>query len=157
MANIGCTTWVTPLIIPIKWESLAPKMAFTGMMQLISLSYRREQTALMHTLSNLVGAVSHRRWYRLLYNGADNDLVYRTGWALFDKNDPTKLIARSSRPIFRPSADWEKKNASAEVHQAPNVVFVEGMVKDGDRYLVYYGAADSYVGVAETHLINHKK
>jgi predicted GH43/DUF377 family glycosyl hydrolase len=31
----------------------------------------------------------------------------------------------------------------------PNVVFVEGMAKKGNRYLFYYGAADKYVGVAE--------
>jgi predicted GH43/DUF377 family glycosyl hydrolase len=35
-------------------------------------------------------------------------------------------------------------------------VFVEGLVKDGDRYLVYYGGADSSVGVAETRLISVK-
>ena len=39
--------------------------------------------------------------------------------------------------------EWEK------VGQVPNVVFVEGMVKKGNRYLFYYGAADKYVGVAE--------
>ena len=88
----------------------------------------------------------------LLYNGADNNLVYRTGWAVFDKNDPTRLIARSDKPIFEPETAWEKKNACPGVNQVPNVVFVVGMVKDGDRYLIYYGAADSYVGVAETRL-----
>ncbi len=89
----------------------------------------------------------------LLYNGADDAVCYRTGWALFDKNDPTKLIARSDTPIFEPETAWEKKNATDGVKQVPNVVFVEGMVKDGNRYLIYYGAADSYVGVAETKLV----
>jgi predicted GH43/DUF377 family glycosyl hydrolase len=28
------------------------------------------------------------------------------------------------------------------------VVFVEGLVADQDRYLLYYGGADKYVGVA---------
>lgn len=88
----------------------------------------------------------------LLYNGADDGLTYKTGWALFDKNDPTKLLARCEKPIFVPEMKWEKKIASKVVHQAPNVVFVEGLVKDGARYLIYYGAADSYVGVAETRL-----
>jgi predicted GH43/DUF377 family glycosyl hydrolase len=35
------------------------------------------------------------------------------------------------------------------VGQVPNLVFVEGMVRRGDRYLFYYGGADKYVGVAE--------
>lgn len=88
----------------------------------------------------------------LLYNGADDKLRYCTGWALFDKNDPTKLLARSEKPIFEPEEAWERINASKEIHQAPDVVFVEGMVQDGDRYLIYYGGADSYVGVAESRL-----
>jgi predicted GH43/DUF377 family glycosyl hydrolase len=89
----------------------------------------------------------------MLYNGADDKLCYRTGWALFDKHDPTRLIARSETPIFEPELEWEKKNTTDRIYQAPNVVFVEGMVADGDRYLIYYGGADSYVGVAETRLV----
>ena len=91
----------------------------------------------------------------LLYNGADQKLTYKTGWALFDKNDPAKLIARSKKPIFAPEKNWEKKIVSKTVRQAPNVVFVEGLIKSGkNRYLVYYGAADCRVGVAETSLVN---
>jgi predicted GH43/DUF377 family glycosyl hydrolase len=78
----------------------------------------------------------------LLYNGADDSLVYRTGWALFDRNDPTHLLARSDEPMFAPSTTWEK------VGQVPNVVFVEGLVIEPRRWLVYYGAADTHVGVA---------
>ena len=78
----------------------------------------------------------------LIYNGADDRLVYRTGWALFDRNDPTRLLARSDQPLFEPVTDWEK------VGQVPNVVFVEGLVVEPGRWLVYYGAADKYIGVA---------
>jgi beta-1,2-mannosidase len=79
----------------------------------------------------------------LIYNGADDHLVYRTGVALFDRNDPSKLIWRTDNPIFAPEREWEK------VGQVPNVVFVEGMVRQGQRYLFYYGGADTNVGVAE--------
>jgi beta-1,2-mannosidase len=78
----------------------------------------------------------------LIYNGADDKLVYSTGWVLFDKEDPTKVLARSDVPVFAPEKKWEK------VGQVPNVVFVEGMVRDGNRWLFYYGGADKYVGVA---------
>ena len=78
----------------------------------------------------------------LIYNGADDKLVYSTGWVLFDKNDPTKVLARSDERIFAPEKEWEK------VGQVPNVVFVEGMVRDGNRWLFYYGGADKHVGVA---------
>ena len=80
----------------------------------------------------------------LIYNGADDNLVYRTAIAVFDRKDPSKLLSRADEPIFAPEKDWEK------IGQVPNVVFVEGIVRQANRYLFYYGAADKYVGVAET-------
>ncbi len=78
----------------------------------------------------------------LIYNGADDKNVYSTGWVLFDKNDPTKVLARAQAPVFSPGPEWEK------VGQVPNVVFVEGLVRDKGRWLFYYGGADKNVGVA---------
>src|SRR5260370_36322858 len=57
----------------------------------------------------------------LVYNGADGQLVYRTGVAVFDRRDPRKLLSRSDSPLFSPEKQWDK------VGQVPNVVFVEGM------------------------------
>src|SRR3989441_9056826 len=79
----------------------------------------------------------------LIYNGADDKLVYRTGVAVFDRKDPRKLLSRTDQPIFAPEKEWEKAG------QVPNVVFVEGMVQQGKRWLFYYGGADKYIGVAE--------
>jgi len=83
----------------------------------------------------------------LIYNGADDHLVYRTGVAVFDRKDPSKLLSRTDQPMFQPELDWEK------VGQVPNVVFVEGMARKGNKYLFYYGAADKYIGVAEASAI----
>jgi len=82
----------------------------------------------------------------LIYNGADDKLAYRTGWALFDRKDPTHVLRRAEQPLFQPDLQWEKEG------QVPNVVFVEGMIKDGQKYLLYYGGADANVGVAEMRL-----
>ncbi len=82
----------------------------------------------------------------LIYNGADDKLVYRTGIAIFDRTDPRKLLWRTDQPVFSPEKDWEK------IGQVPNVVFVEGMVRQRNRYLFYYGGADKYVGVAEASI-----
>lgn len=84
----------------------------------------------------------------LVYNGADDKLVYRTGVAIFDRKNPQKLLWRSDQPIFQPEKNWEK------VGQVPNVVFVEGVVKRRGRYLFYYGAADKYIGVAEAPILH---
>jgi beta-1,2-mannosidase len=79
----------------------------------------------------------------LIYNAADENLIYRTAVVVFDINDPRNVLSRSEKPLFEPELSWEK------VGQVPNVVFVEGMVRKGDRYLLYYGGADKYIGVAE--------
>lgn len=78
----------------------------------------------------------------LIYNGADDRLVYRTGWVLFDREDPAKIVARAEAPIFEVNQNWEQRG------QVPNVVFVAGLVREPSRWLFYYGGADKYVGVA---------
>lgn len=82
----------------------------------------------------------------LFYNGADDKLVYRLGWVLFDKTDPVRVIARSDKPIFEPQQEWELKG------QVNNVVFFEGMIREGNRLLLYYGGADTATGVARIDL-----
>lgn len=82
----------------------------------------------------------------LLYNGADEHLVYSPGWVLFDKNDPRRVRARADQPFIAPSLPWEKMG------NVPNVIFLEGTVPTDSagspnlRLLGYYGAADKYIG-----------
>jgi beta-1,2-mannosidase len=82
----------------------------------------------------------------LIYNGADDNLVYRTGIAVFDHHDPRRVLYRSDQPLFAPEREWEKAG------QVSNVVFVEGMARKGKDWLFYYGGADKYVGVASSRL-----
>lgn len=81
----------------------------------------------------------------LLYNGADDQLVYGPGWVLFDPSNPRRVIARASQPFLLPTLVWEK------VGNVPNVIFLEGAVleaagKNGLSFTGYYGGADKYVG-----------
>ena len=78
----------------------------------------------------------------LLYNGADDDLVYRSGQALFDANDPTKLLNRTDEPFLIPDARLEQEG------QIANVVFIEGLVQFKDTWYLYFGMGDSGIGVA---------
>jgi predicted GH43/DUF377 family glycosyl hydrolase len=80
----------------------------------------------------------------LIYNAAADHLVYRTAVAVFDRKDPRKLLSRSDVPIFAPEKVWEK------VGQVPNVVFIEGLVQKDNHYFFYYGAADKFIGVAQS-------
>ena len=82
----------------------------------------------------------------LIYNGADDKLVYTTAWALFDKQDPAKPIARADTPFLKPETEWQR------VGQVPNVVFTEGMVQKGKEWWIYYGGADKYIGASRLTL-----
>jgi predicted GH43/DUF377 family glycosyl hydrolase len=82
----------------------------------------------------------------LLYNGASDALVYGPAWALFDREDPSKLIARADRPFLLPELDWEKKGV------VPNVIFLEGYTGN----VAYYGAADHVIGAARLKITIHK-
>ena len=78
----------------------------------------------------------------LCYHGADHHNVYRAGFALLALDDPSRVLGRSDEPVLEPVTSWEVRG------QVPRVVFPTGMVQRGDELLVYYGAADSVVGVA---------
>lgn len=69
--------------------------------------------------------------------------VYCAGQALFDKNDPTRLIARLDTPYFRPEADFEKTGQYRD-----GTVFTEGLVFFKGKWHLYYGCADSFAGYA---------
>ena len=90
----------------------------------------------------------------LLYNGANDSLVYGPGWVLFDRNDPRRVIARADHPFVAPTLAWEK------VGTVPNVIFLEGAVrKSGEgnandlRVIGYYGAADKYIGALDISVV----
>ena len=68
---------------------------------------------------------------------------YCAGQALFDKNDPEKLIGRLDVPFLRPVEPFEKSGQYAE-----GTVFIEGLVYFKKKWFLYYGCADSKVGVA---------
>jgi predicted GH43/DUF377 family glycosyl hydrolase len=79
----------------------------------------------------------------MVYNSSDRRINYSAAWALFDKNDPTKVLARADTPLLTPQRPWEKHG------QVPNIIFVEGLVRDGQRWLFYYNGGDKHIGVAE--------
>lgn len=69
--------------------------------------------------------------------------TYYGGVLLLDANDPTRVLKRTAEPFMVPEADFERAGF------VPNVVFPTGVVADGEKLLVYYGAADAITAVAE--------
>ncbi|MCS7155954.1 MAG: glycosidase [Bacteroidota bacterium] len=82
----------------------------------------------------------------LLYHGVDARHVYRMGAALLDREDPSRVVARSPIPLLEPELDFERHG------DVPNVVFPQGAVVLGDELYVYYGAADKRIGLARAPL-----
>lgn len=78
----------------------------------------------------------------MIYNSSDESNNYHVGYAMFDKNNPEKLIARTSKPVLSPVKDWEKYG------KVNYVVFVEGLVEQNNKYFLYYGGADKCLGIA---------
>ncbi|WP_235296368.1 glycoside hydrolase family 130 protein [Portibacter marinus] len=75
----------------------------------------------------------------MIYHGADQDSRYCLGAALLDLNNPTKVIARSVKPLMEPEAPYEKEGFFKKV------IFTNGHIVQGDRVTVYYGAADEVI------------
>ena len=88
---------------------------------------------------------------RLIYNSrnvpsfGDKNLpegTYSAAQALFDKDDPTKLLKRMDTYFMRPEQPYE---LTGQVNQ---VVFLEGLARYNSTWYLYYGTADSKIAVA---------
>jgi len=78
----------------------------------------------------------------VFYNGKNDKGKFSTGLAIFDKNNPIRLLKRYKKPILEPTEYWEKFG------KINNVVFATGLVYFKNKWLLYYGGADKSIGVA---------
>ncbi len=116
----------------------------------------------LHAWDELVGSgpppVRTAEGWLHLYHGIATHFaaasIYQAGAVLLDASDPTRVLARTRENVLEPRALWEM------VGQVPNVVFPSGWTVDGvtsdeeaapdARVCIYYGAADTCIGLAET-------
>jgi predicted GH43/DUF377 family glycosyl hydrolase len=83
----------------------------------------------------------------VLYHGVHatgDGPIYRAGLALLDLEDPGIVLHRTNEWVFGPLAPYEM------IGDVGRVVFPCGWIRDepSDRLLLYYGAADSVIGLA---------
>lgn len=76
----------------------------------------------------------------------NSQLKYYLSAALLDTEDPSIVIARRKVPLLEPETQYEK------VGQVLNVVFPGGAAVINKRLFVYYGGADTVIGVASMPL-----
>lgn len=102
---------------------------------------------------------THYGWLHIYHGVATHfasSNIYQAGFTFLDLEDPTKVLFRSKYNFLEPRETFEC------VGQVPNVVFPtgliatlydqEGFVKDDSPLHIYYGAADTSVGLIETNL-----
>ncbi|MBC8183125.1 glycoside hydrolase family 130 protein [candidate division KSB1 bacterium] len=127
----------------LNWEAVAP---------LISSRY--------HYWDEWIGAgpppIKTEKGWLQIYHGVATHFassnIYQSGVMLLDLNNPTKVISRGKYNILEPREIYE------QVGQVPNVVFPSGAIVDkteitgfaqlDSEVYVYYGAADTCVGLA---------
>ena len=125
------------------WEDLGPVM-----------------TGRPHYWDELIGSgpppLKTREGWLHIYHGVATHFLganlYQAGAVLLDLEDPRRVLARTRDNILEPRETWETTG------QVPNVVFPSGMTvteTDDEGYAVtsselrlYYGAADTVVGLA---------
>jgi len=91
--------------------------------------------------------IETERGWLMLYHGVRHNAagaLYRLGVALFDLQQPETLLLRGDEWIFGPETAYETRGDVA------NVTFPCGYTigSDGDTLNLYYGAADTCIGLA---------
>jgi predicted GH43/DUF377 family glycosyl hydrolase len=91
------------------------------------------------------------RGWLVIYHGVrmtGAGCLYRLGLALFDLHTPERCLKRSDEWVFGPEAPYEQRG------DVGNAVFPCGytIAPDGDTIHLYYGAADTSIGVASGSL-----
>lgn len=73
--------------------------------------------------------------------------IYRVGTVMLDLDNPAKVIGRCLSPVLSPREEYER------IGDIGNVVFASGAIVEVDGEVkVYYGAADTSICVATTHI-----
>ena len=89
----------------------------------------------------------------LFYNGMSDGLIkngphipayqYSAGQALFSGDNPAELLHRPTQPFFWPHEPWEKTG-----QYKAGTTFIEGLAWFKDKWFLFYGGADTVVGMA---------
>lgn len=77
----------------------------------------------------------------LLTHGVGPVRKYSIGAVLLDKNDPSKVLARSREPLIRPEP-------TGRDGYVPNVVYTCGALRHGDQIILPYAVSDTFCNFA---------
>lgn len=131
------------------WISYSKDLLFWGNSQCV-LRNRQVRWAWTKIGPGAVPIKTSKGWINIFHGvrtQCRSHYVYQLGVALHDLEDPSRVIGLCSEAILEPETDYEL------VGQTPSVVFTSGAVlEDSGEVKVYYGAADTAMAVATTHI-----
>jgi predicted GH43/DUF377 family glycosyl hydrolase len=92
-------------------------------------------------IGNCGSAIELDDGWLLFTHGVGPVRKYSIGAALLDKQDPTKVLARSREPLVHP-------DASQREGYVPNVVYTCGAIRHGERIILPYAVSDTFSNFA---------
>ncbi|MEL6942917.1 MAG: glycoside hydrolase family 130 protein [Bacteroidota bacterium] len=130
--------------------SYSPDMKYWGEHRLVMQVSAFDQSGWQSTK---IGAgpipIKTKEGWLIIYHGVINTcngFRYSIGAALTDLNEPHKVCYRSREYLLAPAAPYELAG------DVPNVVFPTAALEEEDRIAIYYGAADTTVGICYGYL-----
>jgi beta-1,2-mannobiose phosphorylase / 1,2-beta-oligomannan phosphorylase len=123
------------------WAASSPDLIHWGNHRLVLSSQPNDWTA--GRVGGGAPPVKTEAGWLSIYHAADRQDRYCLGAFLSALDDPTRIIAKSEKPIFEPEAPYETSGFYG------NVVFSCGALVLGDMLRIYYGAADEVIALAE--------
>ncbi len=70
-------------------------------------------------------------------------------WAVLDRDDPQRVLARSAVPLMTAELPWEQCLQENYTCQTTRVVWADGLrAVGGDSFDIIYGGGDTNTGVA---------
>lgn len=130
------------------WVSFSPDLVFWGKSKLLMTN----RTA--HWDNHKIGAgavpIKTDKGWLIIYHGTTttgSGIIYRLGVAMLDLEDPTRVIARCDDALLWPEHPYELTG------RVDNVVFTcNAIIEPDETVKIYYGAADTCIGLAEANL-----
>lgn len=127
------------------WISRSPDLIHWG-------HFRPVLKPFIHWNSSKVGPTppirTEKGWLEIFHGVLWTGRKYSLGAMLLDLDDPGRIVGKMNSYILTPETEYEQNGV------VPDVVFTCGGIADLDsrRLRVYYGAADTCIGLAECDL-----
>ena len=131
------------------WLSQSPDMTFWGMHR--HVMSRGDKWWESVKIGAGAAPIETSEGWLLLYHGVSstcNGFVYSIGGAILDIDEPSRVLWRCENFLLTPEEAYEERGF------VPNVCFPCATLQDADtgRIAIYYGAADTVVGLAFTRV-----